>query len=840
MDLALKKCDIMKQIQNFKQLLYYCCIIFLVLIFSSLNASKRYWVAASTGYWNNQANWSASNGGSGGASVPAANDEVIFNDKGQGNCVLTNDVEIADLKIEDYDGIIDLAGNTLTCTGEVEMESVIIDDSAGSGLFEINSSDKTKLKGVTINAQLSVVSEKVYLSNSIFNNIVEIEQTGNSTTNSKGGNTFNNHTTITKSGKGRMVFAKDNPDIFNADVLFYNLQQNYIDISYKAGTTLFNGDVYLNSSNSDGIRFGYGKGKTAFSATSTIQAGNIGFNSGTLYIENVSFNFFDSLALTMTSNARLKIIAGTHFNGPVYIKIPRIKLNNTVFNDNVTIEKTGNYNDANSGGNIFKKNLTIINNSTGLIRFTSSGSSTDYFEGDAYFIKNNTGHIYIAHKGTAVFEGNLYIKGTGDNKIFVGQNGGVMVFAGGNNQSINNLSNSASLPYFKKMRVDKSTGDVLLNTPLTISGKLILNNGNIISDTTNFLSFTNNAVVENASDYSHVNGVVVKKGNDEFIFPVGNGTTYKPIAISEPSSSNTVFLAEYKNTNPVDLYPNYSAESSIDHISNVEYWRLERYNTSSDVDVTLYWGAGSGNINNINELTVVGWDGNQWTNYGRDNVSGDTLSGSLSSESKPAVYKSFTLGSTSLDNSLPIELLYFNTLCGNDTVVVLSWATASEQNNDYFTIYKSLDGIEWTELAVVSGSGNSSTLKEYRFNDHNLRNEDARYFYKLRQTDYDGNYKEFDMQAVFCRQNLKAVKLYPNPVSHNLNLQFNNVYHIDSPLDVLLYNASGRITHRFSSKVSDGQVSLNIDLPDLPSGTYYLQVKLGTIYFYTSPLVVEQ
>jgi hypothetical protein len=99
--------------------------------------------------------------------------------------------------------------------------------------------------------------------------------------------------------------------------------------------------------------------------------------------------------------------------------------------------------------------------------------------------------------------------------------------------------------------------------------------------------------------------------------------------------------------------------------------------------------------------------------------------------------------------SLPIELLYFKgkqTEEGN----LLEWATATETNNHYFTIYKTYYPINWREVAKVDGVGTSSFTHYYRYIETDYFN-DISYYY-LSQTDYDGKSKDFEIISIDNRK----------------------------------------------------------------------------------------
>lgn len=96
-------------------------------------------------------------------------------------------------------------------------------------------------------------------------------------------------------------------------------------------------------------------------------------------------------------------------------------------------------------------------------------------------------------------------------------------------------------------------------------------------------------------------------------------------------------------------------------------------------------------------------------------------------------------------SALPIELLYFKgrkSPNGN----LLQWETASEYDNDYFTVYRSNYPIEWESIVRIEGAGYSILNNKYEILDSRFANDIN--YYVLRQTDYNGNYKESDIIAI--------------------------------------------------------------------------------------------
>ena len=120
--------------------------------------------------------------------------------------------------------------------------------------------------------------------------------------------------------------------------------------------------------------------------------------------------------------------------------------------------------------------------------------------------------------------------------------------------------------------------------------------------------------------------------------------------------------------------------------------------------------------------------------------------------------------------ALPIELLYFNGVAYS-RVNNLYWSTASENNNDYFNIEKSSDDEIWEIIDKQKGAGNSSTQLYYSFSDNNV--EKIINYYRLKQTDYDGNFKYSDIISIDNRDNdSKEIYRVVNVLGQEVDLQY--------------------------------------------------------------------
>jgi len=135
-----------------------------------------------------------------------------------------------------------------------------------------------------------------------------------------------------------------------------------------------------------------------------------------------------------------------------------------------------------------------------------------------------------------------------------------------------------------------------------------------------------------------------------------------------------------------------------------------------------------------------------------------------------------------LTQPLPVSLLFFEALA-NDNHVKTRWATASETNNDYFTVERSADAIDFQPVGIVDGSGQSNALIQYAFTD--AEPLPGLSYYRLKQTDFDGS-------ATYSE--IKPVRFTEDPASPSL--QFTHL------------NTNGMLTFAFSKGVAVERLSI--------------------------------
>ncbi|HSH64990.1 MAG TPA: T9SS type A sorting domain-containing protein, partial [Bacteroidia bacterium] len=228
--------------------------------------------------------------------------------------------------------------------------------------------------------------------------------------------------------------------------------------------------------------------------------------------------------------------------------------------------------------------------------------------------------------------------------------------------------------------------------------------------------------------------------------------------------------------------------------------------------------------------------GSAWTDISGSasgNSSGIVTSGTFNSFSRFAI-----ANKSSGLNPLPIELLNFE-VTPKESVVELVWSTASETNNDYFSIERTRDGINFEEIGRIKGAGNSTYLLNYVTTD-NAPFQGISY-YRLKQTDFDGKFSYSGLKKVEFKSNPDiSFNVYPNPSEgEEINIDFTTDQ--DEELIIEMRDLNGKTIYSLSMIVDQGNNKHTIYLTNrLAKGTYIITTNtLHGLHLYSKQIIVD-
>jgi Secretion system C-terminal sorting domain len=178
----------------------------------------------------------------------------------------------------------------------------------------------------------------------------------------------------------------------------------------------------------------------------------------------------------------------------------------------------------------------------------------------------------------------------------------------------------------------------------------------------------------------------------------------------------------------------------------------------------------------------------------------------------------FTLATAnSTRTPLPIELLTFDVTNAKDKIV-LNWTTATETNNDFFQVERSIDGLHWNVLGTLKGAGDSKELISYEYPD--LLPYHGRNYYRLKQVDFDGKFEYSPVKSMVFDY---GSTLFPNPTTGIVN-----VISKDDNADLTgaqVYNTMGQLLNDKVTITVLSKTQIQVDLTHLPPGIYLIKTR---------------
>jgi len=185
----------------------------------------------------------------------------------------------------------------------------------------------------------------------------------------------------------------------------------------------------------------------------------------------------------------------------------------------------------------------------------------------------------------------------------------------------------------------------------------------------------------------------------------------------------------------------------------------------------------------------------------------------------------YLTGIEGLSIILPVEILSFTAECKSNGNIDFNWSTASETNNDFFTIQNSSDGVNWTDIAKIKGSGSTSSKTEYNHIDRDAYSEEINYF-RLKQTDYDGTVKTLSTVSLINCNKSSKVSVVPNPNSGDFKIITKETGIIET---IQIFNITGRLSAQIDNSSKSNQFNFSLK----EKGSYFMQViyKDGSVDF---------
>ncbi len=253
----------------------------------------------------------------------------------------------------------------------------------------------------------------------------------------------------------------------------------------------------------------------------------------------------------------------------------------------------------------------------------------------------------LVNTGTLKNDGDLRISGAWINLGTYDAGLGKINFNSNLPQTINHNDQA-----FRKLTIS-GTGEKQFLANITIESELDLQNSNLRSINGAKIIFDPGAVITGGSNQSHVVGPVEAKGSGNWIFPVGNGTTYLPVEVlnvTNTAASATLTLTELTSSQLL------SGDAELVKLSSKRYWELVLNGGNINSSLIKLPLSGEDGLTDNLDLLVVASSNTATGGYasiGQSDLTGSLSSGSITSKETPAL-KYYTVAAVSGETGIEV------------------------------------------------------------------------------------------------------------------------------------------------------------------------------------------
>jgi hypothetical protein len=458
-------------------------------------------------------------------------------------------------------------------------------------------------------------------------------------------------------------------------------------------------------------------------------------------------------------------------------------------------------------------------------------------------IINSGATVTINGSNTLEIQGNL------TNNGILTVNTSTISFTGTSLQTIS----GTSLNIFNNLTINNTSGltpglrlgginNVAVNNTLTLTAGLVDLNGYNL--TVGSAAVSPGSIAYSAGRFYNgnlmrwYNATAKTLGSAPGFFPVGTATDYRPLYVGNAglTTGGTIRVSHTGIAGSTNVA--FTDGVAIQKRSN-SFWSIATANGMAGGGNPFSLraeGTGFGTIEEVTDLRLTQVS----SAIGSSGANGGTiLNPQVNRTSLPLTAinnDAFYIASIDGTNTpLPVELVSFK---GNveGTRVRLLWTTASELNNDFFTVERMHEESGFDPVARVNGSGTVHNSQSYFVYDQNPR-EGVNY-YRLKQTDFDGTFAYSEIIAVEVKETRDVLKVYPNPSrQEDLTVELKTLKPGEQVRFTIFSGQQAQIFSSLEKADSNGSISLSIPTRGWASGVYIL--RSDTFPPYSSKIIIR-
>lgn len=297
--------------------------------------------------------------------------------------------------------------------------------------------------------------------------------------------------------------------------------------------------------------------------------------------------------------------------------------------------------------------------------------------------------------------------------------------------------------------------------------------------------------------------------------------------VSSSISADDSFLVWGHDNSTMEAANNGERPADISSRLNRE-WFVQETGTIGTVNITFDLSSITGpsgiGTNNLTQLLLMVDTNNDFstgvTTYTPSSFNDTEETVTFTADLSNGIF--FTLGSTEVA-ALPVVLVSFDAEV-SDNQITLKWTTASETDNALFTIERSENGQKFEPIAYQNGAGDSQSIKSYTYLD--LSPLQGTSYYRLRQTDFNGQHKYSEVIRVYVKPIESGVTLsvYPNPVNSGEDLHISYKARKDQIIQFHLFSSNGHLIYSEERLIVASEDVVALSTKGLKNGLHILRV----------------
>ena len=476
----------------------------------------------------------------------------------------------------------------------------------------------------------------------------------------------------------------------------------------------------------------------------------------------------------------------------------------------------------------------VLPSSTSGICISGTNSSTVTASGAAKDVYIGTGATLVINAGQSLQVNGDWI----NNGTFTPDATGTVEFVGSTAQSIG----GSSANNFTNLTLNKSSNTLTLNTPVNVSGTLIMTSGNIATSVANLLTIGTSPAAPGSIAWT--GGTVVGPLRRYFsgtasatqasgIFPVGLSglNRYAQVNYTSGLSTGGTITTEYiAGVCPVGYagLPNTINGQMIQNYENEGYWEITPSggNLNSATYSLILRGNTLSTVTSVPNMAALrlmkSVSHTTWDNLGIGSHSAPIggVSDFTISNSGMTGFSFFNIGSGNA-NPLPVTMLDFAVNCNYKSQVELKWTTASEQNSHSFIVERSRDFVQWESIETLDAAGNSNYNIDYSSDDNDPYAGVS--YYRLLQVDIDGTETIYGPISVSCVEDDNSMMIFPNPTKGDFIIEVVSASEILQAKFVIT-DLSGKVISSKVLDIGEGKNQVYFNDLGLQLGTYIVSI----------------